>query len=279
MSQLTAARGDRAPRYMRVAAGVRTQIAEGVLAPGEPAPSGAELARASGYSQITCRKGLRTLIKDGVLVPGPSPNARPRVAAPAASQDEQTLANAGHALSAALAGRRRSAGLTQIEFARLVGMSVTTVGHAETGRLWQSRKFWERADKALYASGELLRLHDAYRSGVVAPGPALVGGADGATVTVRPGELSEERKRLGQIVRELDGHGVITSITTNENRTYLTVRFPRDCRREAEITIDPDGYCHTSFLVPVRESAYAAAKILDVLALAGICSQSAGGTS
>jgi hypothetical protein len=38
------------------------------------------------------------------------------------------------------------------------------VGHAETGRLWQSRDFWERADKALSAGGKLLVLHDAYRA-------------------------------------------------------------------------------------------------------------------
>ena len=35
--------------------------------------------------------------------------------------------------------------------------------HAETGRLWQSREFWEKADAALAADGELARLHDAYR--------------------------------------------------------------------------------------------------------------------
>jgi hypothetical protein len=33
--------------------------------------------------------------------------------------------------------------------------------HAETGRLWQSREFWEKADAALAADGELARLHDA----------------------------------------------------------------------------------------------------------------------
>ena len=64
----------------------------------------------------------------------------------------------------ALAGRRRGAGMTQIELAAIVGVSVTTVGHAETGRLWQSRNFWERADKALGAHGLLLRHHDDYRA-------------------------------------------------------------------------------------------------------------------
>ncbi len=44
---------------------------------------------------------------------------------------------------------------------------MTTVGHAETGRLWQSRRFWEKADAVLDAHGELLRLHDARRTATV----------------------------------------------------------------------------------------------------------------
>ena len=51
--------------------------------------------------------------------------------------------------------------------------SVTTVGHAETGRLWHSRAFWERADKELNVGGELLHLHDAYRAAAVPP-PAQI---------------------------------------------------------------------------------------------------------
>jgi DNA-binding XRE family transcriptional regulator len=70
--------------------------------------------------------------------------------------------------------RRRAAGLTQPQLAEAVGMSITTVGHAETGRLWQSRRFWELADKELRADGELLALHDAYRAASVSPGTAAV---------------------------------------------------------------------------------------------------------
>jgi DNA-binding XRE family transcriptional regulator len=40
------------------------------------------------------------------------------------------------ALSGALAARRHAAGLTQSGLAALAGCSVTTIGHAETGRLW-----------------------------------------------------------------------------------------------------------------------------------------------
>ena len=51
----------------------------------------------------------------------------------------------------------------------MTGYSVTTIGHAETGRLWQARQFWVKADLALAAGGELTRLHDAYRAETAAP--------------------------------------------------------------------------------------------------------------
>jgi len=155
------------PKYAQVAASIRTQIADGVLQPGQCAPSGAALARATGYSTLTCRRALRTLVKDGVLAPGHSRNGRPRVPVPASTPDEQTLAKARRALSTALSAHRSASGLTQYELAAAAGVSVTTIGHAETGRLWQSRSFWERADKALDANGRLLRLHDSYRAAAV----------------------------------------------------------------------------------------------------------------
>jgi DNA-binding transcriptional regulator YhcF (GntR family) len=173
-----------APKYVQAAALVRAQVADGTLAPGAPAPSGAALARATGFSDLTCRKALRNLMREGVLVPGASANGRPRVpaagdhATPGAG-DELT---AGHALSAALASRRRAAGLTQHQLAKLAGVSVTTLGHAETGRLWQSRRFWEHADKALCADGDLLDLHDAYRAAAIPVAPVV------PAETTSPGE-------------------------------------------------------------------------------------------
>jgi len=161
---MTTPGGPALPKYLRVAAVIRRQIADGALRPGQPAPSGAELSRAFGFSTLTCRKALRALIAEGLLVPGPSNNARPRVADPRAPDLERDLAAAARALSAGLAARRHATGLTQAELAALAGVSVTTVGHAETGRTWQSRRFWERADSALRAAGDLLRLHDAYRA-------------------------------------------------------------------------------------------------------------------
>jgi hypothetical protein len=151
-------------KYQRVVALVRDRIADGTLRPGQPAPSGAELSRVTRYSVLTCRKALRVLIANGVLVPGPSRNARPRVAGVLQPQSERDLADATRALSGGLAAWRHAAGLTQPELALLARVSVTTIGHAETGRVWQSRRFWERADAALAADGDLLRLHDTYRA-------------------------------------------------------------------------------------------------------------------
>jgi DNA-binding transcriptional regulator YhcF (GntR family) len=151
-------------KYIEAAGIVRAQIANGILRPGASAPSGAELSRTTGYSPLTCRRGLRALLREGALVSGPSPNARLRVPARAATPDQRNVDSALRALSAALAARRRAAGLTQPQLAKILGASITTVGHAETGRLWQSRRFWELADTGLGADGEILALHDAYRA-------------------------------------------------------------------------------------------------------------------
>lgn len=194
----------RVPKYARVAAAVKGQIADGTLRPGQPAPSGAALSRATGYSTLTCRRALRVLIADGVLLPGPSRNARPRVAGPPQRPAERDLAAAARALSTGLAARRRARGLTQPGLAAVLGVSVTTIGHAETGRLWQSRQFWEHADTVLEAGGALLRLHEAYgeagASGAAegAPGAAAATtgragpGTDTGTAEAMAGEAAAE---------------------------------------------------------------------------------------
>jgi hypothetical protein len=155
------------PRYAQAAALVRAQVTDGTLKPGQAAPSGAQLARLTGFSLLTCRRALRDLVAEGTLVHGVSASARPRVAvAPAAVP---YAADAARALSGALAALRRAAGLSQPDLAALTGYSVTTVGHAETGRLWQARAFWEKADLMLAAEGELTRRYDAYRAAVASP--------------------------------------------------------------------------------------------------------------
>jgi hypothetical protein len=191
------------PRYAQAAAIVRARIEAGTLRPGEPAPSGAELARITGYAHLTCRRALRTLIADGTLTAGPSPSARARVAAagrPAAASD------ATRALSAGLTACRHAADLTQTDLAALVGRSVTTVGHAETGRTWQSRQFWENADKALNACGELVHLHDAYRAAIaadpaLAPDPRQPTDRTAAVIIPAPTSLDDQDPVLLNLLR------------------------------------------------------------------------------
>lgn len=65
-------------KYVQAATVVRAQVADGTLKPGQAAPSGAQLARLTGFSKLTCRKALRTLISEGTLVPGPRERPPPR---------------------------------------------------------------------------------------------------------------------------------------------------------------------------------------------------------
>jgi hypothetical protein len=154
------------PKYVQAGAIVRAQVTDGTLRPGHAAPSGARLARLTGYCELTCRKALRTLVREGVLTPGPTPAARLRVAVPPGASPP---GDASRALSGALAAARRASGLTQPALSALTGYSVTAIGHAETGRLWQSRQFWQKADLALAAGGELTSLYDAYRAETASP--------------------------------------------------------------------------------------------------------------
>jgi DNA-binding transcriptional regulator YhcF (GntR family) len=221
------------PKYLQVAARIRAQVASGALLPGAPVPSGAALSRATGYSVLTCRRALRTLIDDGVLVPGVSRNARPRVAASSPVSGQRTLADAGRTLSKSLAARRRLAGLSQPDLAKLIGMSVTIVGHAETGRLWQSRRFWERVDAVLSACGELLALHDAYRAIAASTGPA-------------DAEASAANPAAGVVPAvEVAASGLVACVTiTWADGAISTVYPPETPARSADATYEtwPHGY-------------------------------------
>lgn len=207
--------GRRLPKYARVAAVVRGQVADGTLRPGQPAPSGAALSRITGYSTLTCRRALRLLLEDGVLIPGPSRSARPRVAGGPQVPVARDLAAASRALSAGLAARRRANGLTQPELARRVGVSITTVGHAETGRLWQSRQFWERADAVLGAGGDLLRLHDSYReAGAAAEGDPVPDGQAPTDEAWPPaaGRAADHGQAMPACVTIVWGDGTVTTV-------------------------------------------------------------------
>ena len=140
----------------QVAELLRARIAAGELRPGMLAPSGPELAKELGFALLTCRAGLHMLLATGELT-RVSRSGRYRVPGDWPSGDGE--------LARALAARRHEAGLTQLELADAIGMSVTTVGHAETGRLWQSRRFWELVDGALNAGGDLVARYVAWRAG------------------------------------------------------------------------------------------------------------------
>jgi DNA-binding GntR family transcriptional regulator len=58
--------------YVRLAARLRREIAEGTLAPGMPTPSITTLSQQYGHARQTCAKALRTLVDEGLLtrIPG-----------------------------------------------------------------------------------------------------------------------------------------------------------------------------------------------------------------
>jgi hypothetical protein len=141
---------------------VRQKIGDGTLKSGAPVFAAA-LARESGVSALTARRALRLLLDDGTLTQGVSRSACLRVAAVGASGEAAWALRAE--LSRALSGLRRARGLTQPELAAKLGVSVTTIGHAETGRTWQRAGFWHEADELLGGGGILVRLHDRYPVG------------------------------------------------------------------------------------------------------------------
>jgi DNA-binding GntR family transcriptional regulator len=55
-------------KYRKMADAVRAQIDHGVLAPGDPAPTIAELAAAYACARQTAAKSLRTLVDEGLLI-------------------------------------------------------------------------------------------------------------------------------------------------------------------------------------------------------------------
>ena len=143
----------------QVAGLIRARIADGSLRPGMLAPSGVELAKELGFAPMTCKAALRILLDEGALT-RVSRTARPRVAGDGPGGDGAELAVG---LAQAMAALRHAAGVTQLELAAALGMSVTAVCHAETGRLWHGRRFWEKTDVALGAGGGLLDRYDAWQ--------------------------------------------------------------------------------------------------------------------
>ena len=169
---------------------VLEQISDGTLKPGAPVPPATVLAAEAGCGLQAARNALRRLVDHGILMRGASPQARLRVARPGDSgpgeEDLWVL------LSRTLAARRRDRGMTQKELARELRVSETTIGHAETGRNWQSGLFWAHADAVV--GGGLLYLYDRCMAarGFVAPAevgwpvPVLPPPVLPASVTITP---------------------------------------------------------------------------------------------
>jgi len=169
-----------AVRRDAVIALVREMIADGTLKPGALV-SGAALARKTGFCKPTCHAALHALLADGTLARASGNLLRVTPAAPDTPRE---------ALSEALAAARRAAGLTQPELAGRTGFSVTAVGHAETGRLWQSRGFWEAAGTVLGDGGALLLMYDEHKAAALAGPPSPPPPALPASVAIAPGRVT-----------------------------------------------------------------------------------------
>ena len=54
--------------YIRLAAILRQEIADGKLPPGKPTPSITTLSQRYGHARQTCAKALRLLVDEGLLI-------------------------------------------------------------------------------------------------------------------------------------------------------------------------------------------------------------------
>ncbi|MEV0051125.1 helix-turn-helix transcriptional regulator [Saccharopolyspora shandongensis] len=72
----------------------------------------------------------------------------------------EAIAELRRALGAALRGYREASPLDQTAIGRITAYSRTSISHIEAGRQFPGRGFWETADRALEASGELLTQFD-----------------------------------------------------------------------------------------------------------------------
>jgi Helix-turn-helix domain len=167
----------------------------------------------------TCRHALLRLAAEGVLVKGPSPNSRFRVAG---ASPGPGFSEAGRALSAGLSGRRRAAGLRQEELAAIIGYSLTSVGHAETGRLWQSRDWWQLTDKALDADGALVALHDAYLISQATPEP----GQPPAALSAPPQPAPPAPSPGSAFITSTDRHAVRSVVITWGDGDVTIINLP-----------------------------------------------------
>jgi transcriptional regulator with XRE-family HTH domain len=75
-------------------------------------------------------------------------------------REPQAIEQARRALGVELAAHRQAAGYSQTRLASLVGYSRSTIANVEIGRQRVPQSFWERADNALRAGGDLVTAND-----------------------------------------------------------------------------------------------------------------------
>ena len=91
----------------------------------------------------------------GELAPGILARVPPATAPEPLADRREAIAAARTEAGTLLAGFRHTAGLSQVQLAGRIGYSATVVAHAELGRRPVSAEFWELADGALGAGGNL----------------------------------------------------------------------------------------------------------------------------
>ena len=151
-------------KYEQAAAIVRAQITDGTLKPGQPPP---RRGRAGPPTLIHAHLPQGPAHPDhgrhphtGAEPGRPSPRRRPRRAAPR-GRGPPAVPRAGRG-----APRQRPDSARPVRPDRLLGHHDRA---RRDRRLWQSRQFWEKADLALAARGELTSLYDACRAETASP--------------------------------------------------------------------------------------------------------------
>ncbi|MFB6397651.1 helix-turn-helix domain-containing protein [Polymorphospora lycopeni] len=81
---------------------------------------------------------------------------------------DDAVADTRRALGRRLAAARRWIGITQVELARRLAYSRSSVANAEIGRALPERTFWGYADRVLGTGDEFVRAYDAHRELVLA---------------------------------------------------------------------------------------------------------------
>lgn len=144
----------------------------------------------------------------------------------------EQLIDARRNLGQQLAARREAAGFTQLQLARHVGYTRSTIANVETGRSSQPRDCWVRYDQLLRADGVLLAGHDHYR----------------ALASRYRDQASQERKRQ-RTARIEQWRYTHTAVDANGDAPAMVnleqALDDGEARLDHQLTpVDPDPYAH-----------------------------------